>query len=101
MRTVAGVDTIRLRVGRLRQVVPDTLTYCWELVSESTALDGSSLAIEVVPARLRCDACAAEHELGDELAFRCPQCGGTALVVVAGEEFSVASIDVVPAAVPT
>jgi Zn finger protein HypA/HybF involved in hydrogenase expression len=46
-----------------------------------------------VPARLRCDACAAEWEI--ELpVFRCPTCGGADVVVRSGEELEVESIEV-------
>lgn len=87
------VETVRLRVGQLRQVVPDTLEYCWALVTTETPLDGTVLQIEHVAARLRCNDCGAEHEMGDEFRFGC-DCGSTAVTVVAGEEFTVSSLDV-------
>jgi len=42
-RHAAGrpVSVIHVQIGQLRQVVPDTLVYCWELVSEGTQLAGS------------------------------------------------------------
>jgi hydrogenase nickel incorporation protein HypA/HybF len=60
-RHAAGrsVKVINVRVGQLRQIVPDTLVYCWELVSAETSLAGSRIAVEEVPARIRCRAC--EH----------------------------------------
>lgn len=94
------VETVHLRIGQLRQVVPDTLAYCWELVTASTPLAGCELAIERVAARLRCERCATEFEMGDEPSFRCPQCRDIAVQVVAGEEFVVTSMDVGPIGVP-
>ena len=95
-RHAAGrpVSLVRLRVGRLRQVAPDTLEFCWAMVCESTPLAGAKLAIESVPVLLRCTACGTEQELAEELSFTCPSCGSTAVEVITGEEFSVASIDV-------
>lgn len=95
-RHAAGrpVSVVRLRVGRLRQVVPDTLEYCWAMVCESTPLDGAKLAIESVPVRLRCTACGTDQEPAAELSFTCPSCASGAVEVITGEEFSVASIDV-------
>ena len=46
------VSVIHLQVGRLRQVIPDTLTYCWEMVSEDTALAGSRLDVDYRPVTL-------------------------------------------------
>ena len=52
------VTVVHLRLGRLRQVVPDTLRYCWGLVTADTALAGSELVIESVAVTARCRACA-------------------------------------------
>jgi hydrogenase nickel incorporation protein HypA/HybF len=89
-----AVSTVRVRIGELRQVVPDSLTYCWTMVTDSTPLAGSALEVERVPARVRCDGCGHEHDLGGELDFGCPSCGAPATSVIAGEEFLVISIDV-------
>ncbi len=90
------VGTVRLQIGQLRQVVPDTLAYCWQVITEDTPLDGSVLEMTRVPARLRCDTCGTEHDMGEQLQFVCPGCGATATTVVAGEEFAVTSMDVSP-----
>src|SRR4051794_14982899 len=87
------VSVVSLRVGRLRQVVPDTLDFYFEFVARGTVCEGARLELEVVPARLRCSAC--EHDWGIEIpAFRCPQCGSGAVEVASGNEFEVESIDV-------
>jgi hydrogenase nickel incorporation protein HypA/HybF len=95
VRHAAGrpVRLVTLRVGRLRQVVPGTLEFYFELVARGTLCEGARLEQEIVPARLRCEACAREWEI--ELpAFRCPTCGGGEVAVSAGEEFQVESIEV-------
>ena len=92
------VRVINVRVGQLRQVVPDTLAYCWEMVSAETSLDGSRLAVEQVPARLRCRDCEIEAEVGDLPVFVCAKCGGFNTQVVAGEEFLITSLELVPEA---
>jgi hydrogenase nickel incorporation protein HypA/HybF len=54
-RHAAGrrLDAVRIRIGQLRQVVPDTLEFCWELVTAETALANRPLLIDRVAARLR------------------------------------------------
>src|SRR6266851_1635462 len=59
-----GVKVINVRVGQLRQVVPDTLVYCWELVSADTPLAGSRISVEAVPARIRCRSCDQVTDVG-------------------------------------
>lgn len=94
-RHAAGrpVRVINVRVGQLRQIVPDTLAYCWELVSAQTPLEGSRISVESVPARLRCRACEHVTEVGAAPAFACGACGGVDTEVVSGEEFLVTSLE--------
>jgi hydrogenase nickel incorporation protein HypA/HybF len=87
------VEVIHLRIGQLRQVVPDTLAFCWTLVSEGTDLAGSVLDVERVPARLRCRACNERFALDGTIAFVCPACKSLDVEVVAGEDFDVTALD--------
>lgn len=87
------VSVINLQVGRLRQVVPDTLTFCWTVVSDQTPLAGSRLAIDVVPVTLFCRRCSTTTQLSDELLLVCGDCGEAEVSVTSGEEFLLASLD--------
>ncbi|HVE25710.1 MAG TPA: hydrogenase maturation nickel metallochaperone HypA [Sporichthya sp.] len=98
-RTAAGrqVETIHVQVGRLRQVVPDTLRYCWGLLSESTPLAGSVLEVESMPAVVACSRCQAHTHLTDALLVVCGDCGAVDVEVVSGEEFLLTTLDLVSA----
>jgi hydrogenase nickel incorporation protein HypA/HybF len=87
------VKVINVRVGQLRQVVPDTLVYCWELVCADTPLAGSRICIEAVPARIRCRSCEQVTEIGAVPVFACGGCGGFDAEVVSGEEFLITSLE--------
>lgn len=90
------IEAVHVRIGELRQVVPDTLSFCWELVVAQTDLDGSLLRVERVEARLGCRACGSQFGLADPPVFACASCGGLDVEVVAGEEFDVDAIDLAP-----
>jgi hydrogenase nickel incorporation protein HypA/HybF len=91
------VSLVSLRVGRLRQVVPDTLEFYFEFVARGTICEGARLEQEIVEAALRCNPCA--REWGIEIpAFRCPTCGGADVEVASGNEFEVESIEIEEAA---
>jgi hydrogenase nickel incorporation protein HypA/HybF len=90
-RQVAVID---LDIGTLRQVIPATLAYCWDLVAERTALDGSKLRVREISATFGCRECAAVTELAGELRLTCADCGSTALEVRTGEEFLLRSVEV-------
>ena len=68
------VLVVTLRVGQLRQVIPDSLAFYFEIVARDTLVEGARLEQVVVPVRMRCEACA--HEWEPELMFRCPECDG-------------------------
>ena len=87
------VSLVSLRVGALRQVVPDTLDFYFGFVAQGTVCEGARLEQELVPARVRCGPCEREWEL-DMPIFRCETCGWTDVEVLSGEEFEVESIEV-------
>ena len=88
-----SVTAVHLRVGALRQVVPDSLAFWFEIVARDTLCAGAALEQELIAARLRCDDCGAEWGVAVP-AFRCPGCAGATVTVVCGDELEVESIDV-------
>ena len=89
------VQRVHLDVGHLRQVVPDTLRFNWEIVVDGTALEGSTLEINHVPVVLGCRSCGATTTL-DQPLFRCAGCDSAEVDVASGEELLVTSLDLVP-----
>jgi len=87
------VTVVSLRIGHLRQVVPDSLAFYFELVSRESLCEGARLEQEYIPAVLRCEACDAEWEI-EMPVFRCPACGTGDVEVLTGEELEVESIEV-------
>jgi hydrogenase nickel incorporation protein HypA/HybF len=86
------VSAVGLRVGPLRQVVPDTLAFAFELTARGTLCEGARLEQELVPCRLRCPACELEWS-AEEPDFRCRACGSPA-TVLSGDELLIAWITV-------
>ncbi len=87
------VTVVSVRVGGLRQVIPDSLLFYWDIVTRDTECEGARLALTEIAPRLRCPACAYEWDLTDPV-FRCPGCGSGETAVVAGEELEVEFIEV-------
>lgn len=87
------VSLVTVRAGGLRQVVPDSLEFYWDIVTRGTGCEGARLKLEVVPAALACDACGHEWAL-EAPEFRCPSCGETDVTIVSGDELEVESIEV-------
>jgi hydrogenase nickel incorporation protein HypA/HybF len=89
----ATVTTVSIRVGHFRQVVPDALEFCWEMLTEGSNLGGSKLVIEQVPAVIECEECGAETTL-DMPILMCGQCETTKVNLISGEEFRIESFDI-------
>ncbi len=86
------VERVEVRIGHFRQVVPDSLRFSWELLTDDTELAGCELSIDHVPAVVRCQACMQDTTL-DMPILLCGSCEGTDVTLVSGEEFLIASID--------
>ncbi len=91
-----GVNRVSVRIGHLRQVVPDALQLAWEVLTAGTALEGAELDIDHVPATIRCGACGQESELAAPVML-CPACGSADVAVLTGDELLVVSLELVGA----
>jgi hydrogenase nickel incorporation protein HypA/HybF len=87
------VNAVEFSVGALRQVVPASLEFYFEIVSRDTVCEGARLELQVIEARVSCGGCGTEWTLDDPV-FRCASCESTDVRVLSGSEFLVESIDV-------
>ncbi|GAA4055226.1 hydrogenase maturation nickel metallochaperone HypA [Streptomyces shaanxiensis] len=89
---VTAVRSVRLRVGELAGVVPDSLAFCFELACAGTLLEGAELVTEPVPARARCTPCAHEWAVGMPPRLACPECRGADVELISGRELRIADV---------
>ena len=89
---VTKVKTIRLVVGEFTAVVPDSLSFCLEIITKETPLEGVEIEMEQVPLTGRCKSCGQEFPI-QEYKFICPQCGSKEVEAVAGKELFVKEIE--------
>lgn len=87
----ARVLRVRVEVGQLVAVLPDSLRFCFEVCAKGTQVEGAALEILETPGRGICETC------GDTVALAAPfgrcACGGP-LRIVAGEELRVKDMEV-------
>ena len=77
----------------MRQVVPSSLEFYFEIVARDTLCEDAALTLTEVATELRCRAC--ETRWSPQIpAFRCPGCGGADVEITAGEELEVEYIEV-------
>jgi hydrogenase nickel incorporation protein HypA/HybF len=87
------VRCVNVRIGHLRQVVPDSLLFSWEMLTETTRLAGCELLVEHVPAVVHCTTCDLDTTL-DWPVLACARCESHDVELRAGDELELAWIDV-------
>lgn len=84
---------IRLRIGVLSSVVPESLQFAFEAVAKGTMAQHARLIIESIPARYWCEPCQQEFESTRLLAV-CPHCDTLSRELRSGREMELASVEV-------
>jgi len=87
------VTAIHLVVGQLSSIVDESVGFYWDAVARDTIAEGARLQFRRVPARFRCEACGREFLLQETLRD-CPSCASHSVRLIAGDEFSVESIEI-------
>lgn len=93
------VTAVHVAVGRLSGVEAGALTFCYEIATAGTSLDGSRLVIEDIPLRIFCAPCNAERELPGVNRFRCPECDTPSGDIRRGRELELTQLEVESASV--
>ncbi len=99
------ITDIYLRVGMMSLVVPESVEFYFEYLSQGTLAEGAMLHFETVPLEMTCLDCGRQADLSDlmdeqprvimvqALAGGC-QCGSSNLRVTGGTDFNMVSIEV-------
>jgi hydrogenase nickel incorporation protein HypA/HybF len=87
------VTRIRLSIGVLAHVDPDTMQYCCEVVSRGSLAEGAQIEVERAPGLAWCGTCNAEVAL-KQVGEPCPQCGGYQLKITDGDQMQVVDISI-------
>jgi hydrogenase nickel incorporation protein HypA/HybF len=90
----ARVLGVRLRVGALASVIPESLEFCYGIASEGTPLEGSRLVVNLLPVVVHCAPCGQDVELEGVQSFRCPRCGEPCSDMRQGRELEIDSIEI-------
>ncbi len=92
-RGFARVLAVRVAVGELGSVEPESLQFCFDVVCRGSLAEGASLQIERVEGRAWCMECARSVVLHERHAG-CPECGGFQVQIQGGEELRLLDLEV-------
>jgi hydrogenase nickel incorporation protein HypA/HybF len=85
------ISTIYLRVGVIRAIEPEHLTFIFDHLSHDTLADGAKLEIEEMQVRVECASCGVTETTA--FAWECPKCKGHEISVKGGDVLDIVSID--------
>jgi hydrogenase nickel incorporation protein HypA/HybF len=92
------VRAVRVRIGDLAGVVPDSLGFCFDAIVAGTEYASAFLAIDRIPARGVCGECGESAAIDSLPPFVCPLCGSPFLTVTSGDDLSVVDVELDDAA---
>ena len=89
---ITNVESIKLAIGEMQQIVPDTLIFAFDVLSKDTPLEGAKLIIESVPIKGHCKACLQDF-LIEDWGGKCTQCGKTDIEIISGKDLNIVGLE--------
>ena len=83
---------LRLRIGTLSGVVPESMQFAFDVVCHDTMAQGATLEIETVRAACWCATCQAEFEC-ENFFNECPRCHDVSGELRRGREMEIADVE--------
>lgn len=87
------ITDLYIVMGQWSSVVDDSVQFYWDMISDGTIAKGAILHFERTSAELTCLDCGRVYQPVAETLL-CPNCQGTRLKVIKGEEFRLESIEI-------
>lgn len=89
---ISKVEKINMVVGELTGFVNDSIQFYFDIMSKDTVAENAQLVFKKIPGRLQCRNCKSTFEL-KFFDYICPNCEGTSMKLIAGNELLVESIE--------
>jgi len=87
------IRTVRLNVGEMSAVVPESLKFCFSILTAKTALKGARLIMDIVPLKGYCRECECVFKI-ENFVFVCPSCGSVQVETLEGKDLSIVEMEV-------
>lgn len=86
------VKSIKVKIGKLQNVLPDSLEFCFNALIQNSKMENAKMIIEHIPIKLECKSCTDVSEQEGFL-FVCPKCGSSSITIISGNELTVSEIE--------
>lgn len=88
----AEVLSVFVEIGKLSNILPDSLEFCFDALIGDTQLKGAKLIVNEIPATVKCEDCGNNSEIENVL-FQCNICGSPKVKLIKGTELKVTEIE--------
>lgn len=87
------VKSVKVRIGKLSNVLPDSLRFCFEAITKDSDFENTELLINIIPITIECKDCEKHSEISDYV-FACPACSSSNIQVVGGNDLNIEEIEI-------
>lgn len=87
------VTAVNVEIGTLSAIVPDNLSFCFEIASKDTPCANAALVIKKIPAVMKCDDCSFEWDI-EEHAFDCTKCQSSNIKLIKNCDIDIISLNI-------
>jgi hydrogenase nickel incorporation protein HypA/HybF len=87
------ITEIRLKVGELSGLVPESLQIYFDMISQGTLAEGAKLMVEIVHIKFICNNCGNESGVVGGV-YKCPKCDSKDIKIINGNEYMIDSMEV-------
>ena len=89
------IDVVRVRIGEAAGVMPDALSFAFDVAKTDTMAGEAQLVIETVPLGGMCTACGRGFTLQEaRYNFACPLCSSESIEINRGREMEIVDMEI-------
>ena len=87
-----SVKSVKVEIGEFSNILPEALSFGFEVMTENSELKGAELIISKIPLTVKCRDCESISTL-DEPFFFCKACESVNVEIITGTEMKVIEIE--------
>jgi len=91
--STGSVKKVKVRIGKLANIIPDSLEFCFDAITKETIFEGAKLEIENANIMAHCENCGVDSEVEGYL-FQCKACGKFDVNIISGNELQVVELEI-------
>ena len=91
---VSRINRILIRIGGLRKINPELMTFIFAAISRGTPAEGALLSVMIVPTAFMCRTCGRTWTTLEDAEFLCPYCQSRDVDLLSGLELAIDFLEV-------